>query len=111
MPTITFTVSDQEIDRIASIFARKIVEALKEHSAPPEPKCETPKPEPPKIPSAEWLTTSDICRVFSVSRSTVWRWANEEGMPCRRVGGIVRFPAAKVQEWAEKHSTKRPASS
>lgn len=102
MPTITFSLTDEDVERIAKRLATKLADALKQVVAVTAVPAEHPQPQasPPK----EWLTTSDICRKFQVSRSTVWRWTNEEGMPCRRVGGVIRFPAARIQEWAERHS-------
>ena len=67
---------------------------------------EHPKQQPSH--SAEWLTLGDVQRMFQVSRSTVYRWTNEDGMPVRRVGGVVRLPADKVREWAGKHLITMP---
>jgi len=105
MPTITISISDEDVNRIAKRFATKLTEALNE-ARPPKPAQSEPQQSTPKPPPAEWLTNSDICRMFQVTRTTVWRWANEEGMPCRRVGGIVRYPATKIQEWAERQGIK-----
>ena len=109
MPTIHISITDEDVERIAKRFAIKLAEALNEPRTP-KPAQPAPQQTPPKTPPAEWLTTSDICRMFQITRTTVWRWANEQGMPCRRVGGVVRFPAAKILEWAEKQSITAPAS-
>ncbi|HEY6185770.1 MAG TPA: helix-turn-helix domain-containing protein [Terriglobales bacterium] len=96
MPTITFSLTDEDVERIAKRLAAKLADALKEVVAASSTRAEPPKQEP--NPPAEWLTSTDIQRMFQVSRATVWRWANEMGMPTRRVGGIVRFQAAQVME-------------
>ena len=101
MPTITFSLTDEDVERIAKRLASKLADAHKQVVAASVPQAEQPKAQ--SGPPAEWLTSGDIQRMFRVSRQTVWRWAHERGMPMRRVGGIVRFPAAKVQEWAERH--------
>jgi excisionase family DNA binding protein len=111
MPTISFSISDEDIDRIAKRFAIKLAETLNEVPNPKPIQPEPKQPPAPTSPPAEWLTSNDIQKMFQVSRLTIWRWANEEGMPCRRMGGVIRFPATKVQEWAEKHSIPIPASS
>ena len=102
MPTITFSLTDEDVERIAKRLATKLTDALKQVVAVSTIPAEHPK-QPPS-PTKEWLTNRDIQQMFQVSRQMVWRWANEMGMPCRRVGGIVRYPASKVQEWAEKRS-------
>jgi excisionase family DNA binding protein len=110
MPTITFSISDEDVDRIAKRFATKLAEVLKEV---PNPRAVSPEPKQPPAPTsppAEWLTSKDIQQMYQVSRTTVWHWANEKGMPCRRVGGVIRFPADKVREWAERHSIAEPGS-
>lgn len=91
MPTITFSLTDEDVERIAKRLATKLADALKQVPVPENRLLEDQKAPSQKPPPPEWLTTSDICRMFQVSRSTVWRWFNEEGMPCRRVGGVIRF--------------------
>ena len=97
MPTITISISDEDVDRIAKRFAEKLAAALKDAPNPTAVSPELQQPPAPTSPPAEWLTSKDIQPMFQVSRSTAWRWANEMGMPCRRVGGVIRFPTAKVQ--------------
>jgi excisionase family DNA binding protein len=110
MPTISFSITDEDVDRIAKRFAIKLAEALKEVPNPRAVSTEPKQPPTPTSPPAEWLTPSDIRQMFQVSRATVYRWTHEEGMPVRRVGGVVRLPADKVRGWAEKHSITMPAS-
>ena len=87
-------------------LAVKLADALKQVVAVSATQTDHPKQQPRS--SAEWLTLVDVQRMFQVSRSTVYRWTNEDGMPVRRVGGVVRLPADKVREWAEKHSITMP---
>ena len=110
MPKITFSFTDEDIERIAKRLAIKLAEVLKEGPTPRAVSTEPKQPPAPTSPPAEWLTLSDVRRLFQVSRATVYRWTHEEGLPIRRVGGVVRLPAAKVQEWANKHSITIPTS-
>lgn len=42
--------------------------------------------------------------MVGVSRTSLWRWANERGLPIHRLGGVIRFPADKVEAWLQKHT-------
>lgn len=108
MPNITISISDEDVYRIAKRFALKLAEALNEARTPKPAQPEPQQPPASKTPPKEWLTLSDVQRMFQVSRVTVYRWTHEQGMPVRRVGGVVRVPASKLQEWAERRSTAIP---
>jgi excisionase family DNA binding protein len=108
MPTITFSLTDEDVERTAKRLATKLADALKQVVAVSATQAEHPKQQ--SSSPAEWLTLGDIQRMFQVSRATVYRWTHGEGMPVRRVGGVVRLPADKVREWAEKHSITIPTS-
>ena|ERR1017187_7719466 len=110
MPTITFSLTDEDVERIAKRLAVKLTDTLKQVPSPAEPHSKTQKLPILKSPPPEWLTSKDIQRMYQVSRTTVWRWANEQGMPYRRVGGVVRYPLAKVQAWAETRSIAVPTT-
>jgi excisionase family DNA binding protein len=61
-----------------------------------------PKTEPSGTPPpADWLSRTDVARLFQVSASTVTRWAREGKVPARRTpGGHYRYPAAEVRRLA-----------
>lgn len=51
------------------------------------------------------LTAGEVARLLSVSRGTVYRWADEGTMPSVRLGAtVVRFDRGAVLEWLEGHS-------
>ena len=48
--------------------------------------------------SEELLTVNELCEWLKVTRITVERWRKKD-MPFIKVGKIVRFDRAKVNEW------------
>jgi excisionase family DNA binding protein len=47
-------------------------------------------------------TVEDVAQHFGVSERTVRRWLNlEDAPPHRRIGNIIRFDIAEVDEWAK----------
>ena len=49
----------------------------------------------------EWLSRTEVARLFQVSASTVTRWAREGKVPAKRTpGGHYRYPAAEVRRLA-----------
>jgi excisionase family DNA binding protein len=58
--------------------------------------------EPTRIGSAgDWLSRTDVARLFQVSASTVTRWAREGKVPAKRTpGGHYRYPAAEIRRLA-----------
>jgi len=101
MPTITFTLTDEDVERIAKRLAAKLAEALKQVVAASATPADQPKPPPDA--SAEWLTLGDVQRMFRVSRSTVYRWTHEQGMPVRvkagRYAGRISIRVLNCLNW------------
>ena len=98
MPTIRFSFTDEDIESISKRLAKKMTEALNEMQSQrrTEPLPVAPAP-------AEWLKLSDVRRMYQVSRPTLYRWIHKQGLPCHRVGSIVRIKASEVQDWVEQH--------
>jgi excisionase family DNA binding protein len=104
MPTITFSLTDEDVERIAKRLATKLADALKQVVAVSAVPIEhsQQQPSPPK----EWLTLGDVQRMFQISRPTLYRWRNGGGLPVRRIGNVVRVPADRLREWAEKQGIR-----
>lgn len=50
-------------------------------------------------------TVLDVAAHFDVSERTVRRWLAEKNIPHRRIGGVIRFNLAEVDEWAAHNSS------
>jgi excisionase family DNA binding protein len=54
----------------------------------------------------EFLTASELAAWLKVKLPTVRRW-QLEGLPCFRVGRLVRYEPARVRLWLEQRAQKR----
>lgn len=45
-------------------------------------------------------TVQDVARMFAVHFKTVERWRLRDGLPCIRVGGVIRYPLGDILRWA-----------
>lgn len=53
------------------------------------------------VTPGDWLSRTEVARLFQVSASTVTRWAREGKVPAKRTpGGHYRYPAAEVRRLA-----------
>lgn len=60
------------------------------------------------MPPADFLSTGDMCRLFGVTRQTIWRWRCERGLPAHEFrwgenGTMVLFKRRDVLRWARGH--------
>lgn len=46
----------------------------------------------------EFLTIEEVCRWQKINRRTLESWC-ERGLPCDKVGSVVRFDKEEVQNW------------
>lgn len=51
-----------------------------------------------------WLTADELAELFKIKKPTVRLWTRQ-GMPCLRLGRLVRFDAQKVLEWHEQRQS------
>jgi len=55
--------------------------------------------------SERFLKLSEVQRMFSVSRSTVWRWHAERGLRVVSVGAVKRIRESDLQAFLSRHET------
>ena len=55
--------------------------------------------------SGRFFTISEVCDLLRVSRTTVWRIMNQQGLRVIRVGGMKRIREHDLEMWIERHST------
>jgi len=83
--------------------ANRVIRNLGARGEPPPPAAILPpRIEPVKTSSpGDWLSRTEVARLFQVSASTVTRWAREGKVPAKRTpGGHYRYPAAEVRRLA-----------
>lgn len=47
---------------------------------------------------------SEAARLVDVSRTTLYRWMNQEGFPVVRLGGCTRILVDDLREWVKKQA-------
>ena len=52
----------------------------------------------------EFMTPEEAGKFLRVHKRTIYRWANEGKMPCRRVGKQWRFSKHELDQWSKKTS-------
>jgi excisionase family DNA binding protein len=63
-------------------------------------KTETPETVPGITEAAPLVRAEVIAKALDVHKRTVCLWAQNGTIPCRRIGGIVRFNLSEVMEAA-----------
>lgn len=54
------------------------------------------------FPSDDEPTTVEVvARFLKVSTRTVQRYVDEKALPCRRMGGVLRFYLGEVRTWLD----------
>lgn len=59
-----------------------------------------------------WFSVEEIAVHLGVSRDTVYRWIETQGLPAHKVGRLWKFKTSEVDAWvksggAAENSTKR----
>lgn len=48
-----------------------------------------------------WLSVDEICKYLGVSKDTVYKWIDRQGMPAHRMGRLWKFKKDQVDAWVE----------
>jgi excisionase family DNA binding protein len=48
-----------------------------------------------------WLSVEDICKYLGVSKDTVYKWIDRNGMPANRVGRLWKFKKDAIDKWVK----------
>ena len=48
-----------------------------------------------------WLSVDDICKYLGVSKDTVYKWIDKQGMPAYRIGRLWKFKKRQIDAWVE----------
>ena len=117
MPTITFSITDEDVDRIAKRFAINLAEMLKAVLNVNANHVEAPLPIPTQVIKKapvdpvgrhkSYLTIGDVSEMLQFSPRTVWRLVAGGDFPHHRIGRTVRFREDEIEEWLEKQKRRR----
>ena len=56
---------------------------------------------------AQYLTVDDVARQLRVSRRTIERWIQREGLPAVKVGRLVRVDPDALADWVKARTARR----
>ena len=63
------------------------------------------------MPSEEpWVGISEVAGHLQVSKDTVYRWVDTQGLPAHRVGRLFRFRLSQVDKWVQSRTYDAPES-
>ncbi|MCC5808701.1 MAG: helix-turn-helix domain-containing protein [Opitutales bacterium] len=46
-----------------------------------------------------WLSVDEIAEYLGVQPDTVYKWVRRMGMPAHKVGRLLKFKAAEIDDW------------
>ena len=46
-----------------------------------------------------WLTVNTLSQRLQIKSSTLYAWANQGKIPCRKIHGLVRFDPTEIDRW------------
>ncbi|MBK8131048.1 MAG: helix-turn-helix domain-containing protein [bacterium] len=52
-------------------------------------------------------TVDDVAAYLRVAVQSVYRWASQNKIPCRKVGGSLRFEPEEVKDWTAAKPKRR----
>ena len=55
------------------------------------------------------LTVKELSARLNIKQSTLYLWASQNKIPCRRIHGLVRFEPEAIQAWLDSFSPTSPA--
>jgi excisionase family DNA binding protein len=92
-------------DALQELISKSVALALAEQTKhQPEPQPETPQK--PEI-YERLFTVSDICDRFDVTRQTVWVWRQKGLLKPTKLGNMVRFKEADIQNFLKFYNPEQ----
>lgn len=55
-----------------------------------------------------WVGIAEVAAHLQVSKDTVYRWVDTQGLPGHRVGRLFRFRLSQVDEWVQSRTYDLP---
>lgn len=61
------------------------------------------------MPSEEsWVGIAEVAAHLQVSKDTVYRWIDTQGLPAHRIGRLFRFRLSQVDRWVQGRTYDAP---
>ena len=57
-----------------------------------------------------FLTVNALSQRLQIKPSTLYAWASQGKIPCRRIHGLVRFDPTEIDRWLASFSPPQPVS-
>lgn len=51
----------------------------------------------------EFLTLTDVCERYGISKYTVYQWTARDFIPHLKIGGLLRFREQDLRRWEERN--------
>jgi len=51
------------------------------------------------FPNEEWVTSAEIMRFFGITKTTLWRWNQDQQIPRCLIGGTHYYPKNFIQQF------------
>src|SRR5262245_9681156 len=61
------------------------------------------KPPAPILSNKRELTVKDLADIWGVSDRSVYKWKDEQGLPFKKHGRLLRFDWIEAAQWAKRH--------
>ena len=55
-----------------------------------------------------WVGIPEVAAHLRVSKDTVYRWVDTQGLPAHRVGRLFRFRLSQVDDWVQNRGGAMP---
>lgn len=61
-------------------------------------------------PTNQFLKLKEVQHLLGVSRTTLWRWYTERGLPVVTIGNVTRVRESDFQQFVERHVKGLPVA-
>ncbi len=60
------------------------------------------------VQEERWVGVDDVAAHLGVVKDSIYRWAENKGLPAHRVGRLLRFKLSEVDDWIQQGKGKSP---
>lgn len=52
-----------------------------------------------------WLSVTEIAEHLGIKKDTIYKWVRTTGIPCHKVGRLLKFQVKEVDKWVRAGKT------